>query len=149
MMDAKFTSPKSPGQETFISSNAHYSLPPGNDPYRPSPYAARTPPVSPGYAPYQNLAQHPAMVGVDGSQLYQYVGCSDLHRNMFTNNGRRDHSHHNTPSPAPYGAPTSPPVELPTSGDPGNSPVPPYADATNASWQQGQETKYPPAAHQP
>jgi len=85
MIDAKFTSPKSPGQATF-SSNPHYSIPPGNDPYRNSPPMQQqqypggptSPPISPGshptYATYQNMGQHlqsPLMAGMEGTNTYQ------------------------------------------------------------------------------
>lgn len=80
MLDAKYTSPSSPGQSTFTS-NPHYSLPPGNDPYRPgtqSPplhqqHFSGQAPISPGshlsHHSYQNLNQHVSTMS-DGSQHY-------------------------------------------------------------------------------
>lgn len=85
MVDAKF-GPPSPGQAGKFHNSAHYSLSPGNDTYRASshnsyspplhqyPSGTGSPPISPGFAPYQAPGQQvnsPLMGGVDAPQPYQ------------------------------------------------------------------------------
>ncbi len=85
MVDAKFGSPRSPGQDTFRS-NPHYSIPPGNDPHQMVGYTppavqqyanggSPPPPISPGsnptYSTYQSMSHQvnsPLMAGMDGTQ---------------------------------------------------------------------------------
>ncbi|KAH8885062.1 hypothetical protein GQ53DRAFT_770268 [Thozetella sp. PMI_491] len=130
--------PKSPGQATF--STNHYSMPPPeHDPYRgqtQSPphgsYMQHTPPppISPhhsGFNTYQTGVQpgvnSPLMGDMQSQQAYyaQSLASPGLH----------------TPPP-----PQQPPVELPTSADPGHSPLPQYQ--RQFSFSNGTEGQYRP-----
>ncbi|KAJ9157845.1 hypothetical protein NKR23_g651 [Pleurostoma richardsiae] len=136
MVEAKFD-PKSPGQETFTTT--HYSMPPGNDPYRHGtqsppigyPVAVSPPPGSPGYAPFPSPGHqvNSPLMGVDGNSTLSSPGYYMPQQ-----------------TPPPPQQPPQPPVELPTFHDPGNSPLPTYTPSRQYSWAQDTETGYRPGA---
>ncbi|KAB5579978.1 hypothetical protein GE09DRAFT_421383 [Coniochaeta sp. 2T2.1] len=153
--DSKYIppNPKSPGQETY--STAHYSLPPVvNDPYRtgsPHAYASSPPPPitpqgHPAYGTYSSTGSHPnaqspLMAGMAEGQGY-YPGVTPPPAEIHSHQA----SHPPQPQPQPQQAA---PVELPTSVDPGNSPLPGYKPGRQYSWHQGQETQYRPGNKAP
>lgn len=150
MVEAKYAAataaggaPKSPGQETF--STTAYSTTPSNDPYQ-ARYAGvpgysvgsgSPPPLSVhSQSSYQHFGTAPGM----GSPLMQGMENGAMQTGFFTP------QHTGTPPPHQQQQnPHASPVELPTSRDPGNSPLPGYSNAGRIfSWSTGGEETYRP-----
>jgi len=134
MVDTKYAS--SPGHGSFRAPTA-YSNAPSHDPYAPS-------------HPSPPLHQHPAVSGTSlpGSpgahptySSYQSLGM------LQSPNGVQTGFYHGQAHTPPAQQPL-PPVELPTSVDPGNSPIPPYS-ARQMSWGAGAEADYRPGGKTP
>ncbi|KAF3762559.1 hypothetical protein M406DRAFT_347569 [Cryphonectria parasitica EP155] len=148
MQDAKYggpAGPKSPGQDTFTS--AGYSTAPSVDPYQQMhmgqygngigyPASTGSPPPMSEYSQslYQQHYGSVPQLGVDGASHHQPTTQYQTHQ----------------PLPPPpqdqQSAAYNAPVELPTSLNPGNSPLPQYNNpAGTYSWGQSSEGTYRPS----
>ncbi|KAK7729263.1 hypothetical protein SLS53_009293 [Cytospora paraplurivora] len=146
--------PKSPGQETFATTA--YSTTPSNDPYQPPQPghgAAHT-----GYPVGSSASPPPRSVHSQGSyQLYGGAPGVGSPLMQGIDGGKVQNGYLNAPNAT--GTPdfyqqqprqelspqTVAPVELPTSGDPGNSPLPSYTNGPRTfSWSTGGEGMYRP-----
>ncbi|ROW11326.1 hypothetical protein VMCG_00887 [Cytospora schulzeri] len=154
MIEAKYNpalgaghAPKSPGGETFATTA--YSATPSNDPY--GVMAAGGHGV-PGYSvgsgsppPLSDHSQHSSYYQFGtapgrNSPLMQGMDGGSVHNGFFTP------QHTGTPPPQQQQQnPHASPVELPTSKDPGNSPLPGYSSTGRIfSWSTGGEGSYRP-----
>jgi hypothetical protein len=140
MTDTKFS--PSPANDPYRSGTSYTT-----DPYRP---ATNSPPLHPP-AQYGSIGElHSPPLTSPNNQTFTSFGSATqggmTSPTQFYTMGAQPGHHNVAPPPAPAPPPPPvPPVELPTSGDPGNSPIPPYSAANRQmSWGAGQEAAYRP-----
>ncbi|KUI66581.1 hypothetical protein VM1G_02092 [Cytospora mali] len=154
MLEATYNGgpPKSPGQETFATTA--YSTTPSNDPYQQQQQHASGQGIPHGVPGYPVSSGSPPPMSVHSQNSYQHFGNapgmgSPLIQGM--DNGTVQAGYYNvsqTGTPPPHQQQqnlNTPPVELPTSKDPGNSPLPGYSHGGRTfSWLTGGEGSYRP-----